>query len=101
MFLHTAPLSAGPPSPSTLFEKMGQQHHTKMPRLRICLPSHVLSIHSPTAAMSGLIMGPGPGVASGSKGSEAADSSTKLEFCDRCMAAYPLDIFPTHVCCDN
>jgi len=40
--------------------------------------------------MSGLIkMSFGPAAATGSK---AADDSTKLQFCDRCVAAYPLVI---------
>ncbi|KAF8577720.1 hypothetical protein K439DRAFT_1621884 [Ramaria rubella] len=54
---------------------------------------------SPSSSVaSGLISGPNGSSTSQSSGSSRNDLE-KLEFCDRCFAAYPLEEFKMHTCC--
>ncbi|KAF8574336.1 hypothetical protein K439DRAFT_1642276 [Ramaria rubella] len=85
-----APLSS-PPALTDLLVSIGRRG--KGPS-----PTHFLSLVSPSLSVaSGLISGPNGSSTSQSSGSSRNDSE-KLEFCDCCFVAYPLEEFKTHTC---
>ncbi|KAF8573301.1 hypothetical protein K439DRAFT_1643100 [Ramaria rubella] len=88
--LPATPLS----SPPALTDLLGSIGRRGKGRSLTCFLSLVLLSSS---VVSGLISGPNSSSTSQSSGSSCNDSE-KLELCDRCFAAYPLEEFKTHTC---
>ncbi|KAF8583184.1 hypothetical protein K439DRAFT_1634614 [Ramaria rubella] len=84
--------SSSPPALTDLLASIGH-------RGKGCSLTRFLSLVSPSLSVaSGLISGPNGPSTSQSSGSSHNDLE-KLEFCDHCFAAYPLEEFKTHTCC--
>ncbi|KAF8582460.1 hypothetical protein K439DRAFT_151212 [Ramaria rubella] len=83
--------SSSPPALTDLLASIG-------PHGKGHSPTRFLSLVSLSSSVaSGLISGPNDSSTPQNSGSSRNDSE-KLEFCDRCFAAYPLEEFKTHTC---
>ncbi|KAF8574784.1 hypothetical protein K439DRAFT_1641969 [Ramaria rubella] len=98
--------SSSPPLISKLWQEFrGHQEEPESPlqHAQATSPVRFLSLSSPSSSTAAglLYSGNNAGASSsqsGSRSSGPAEEST-LEFCDRCFAAYPVEMFASHCCC--
>ncbi|KAF8582982.1 hypothetical protein K439DRAFT_1634883, partial [Ramaria rubella] len=92
--------SSSPPSPRQLLAGI-RSRQPESPNKRHHSPTRFLSLSSPSSSTAAaLISGPYRPKASGSSqvhGSPGTKGEI-LQFCDRCVAAYPMEMFASHEC---